>query len=197
MASTPFHYSPTIDKENDATESLDQCCSCSSYLEKLPPDVLKLEVLPKLLEEVRREEEEPGKKGLGCFYTIGRFAMVNRAFKQVVAASGLLPHVDELRWASDHDIPWHAYIDGSCGWCEETLEHHEHALAISRKALGEEHPDVGDTLFNMAIVYKAQQHYSDAASTYAAAADTYAEAYGEEHEETLNARRAAETMRSS
>ena len=65
----------------------------------------------------------------------------------------------------------------------------ERALAIREKALGASHPDVGQTLNNLAIVYRAQGKYTEAEGLYKRALVIREKALGANHPyvaETLN-----------
>ena len=70
---------------------------------------------------------------------------------------------------------------------EEALAEHAKALEIRRAALGDKHPNVGDTYYNMALAYEDCDKTAQARACYQSAAAVYEECYGPEHEETLDA----------
>ena len=66
---------------------------------------------------------------------------------------------------------------------------YKRALAIREKALGASHPDVAQTLNNLAVVYQEQGKYADAEGLYKRALAIYEKALGEDHPDvaqTLN-----------
>ena len=66
---------------------------------------------------------------------------------------------------------------------------YKRALAIREKALGANHPDVGQTLNNLALVYRAQGKYSEAEGLYKRALAIREKALGANHPDvgqTLN-----------
>ena len=96
-----------VDEYDDTPTSL------GWFLGALPVGVLEALVLPKLLdvlEQVPPEDDAAGAAaaavGLQRFAHLGRFLAANGACKRLVEASGLLPHADVLRWASQRDVPW-------------------------------------------------------------------------------------------
>ncbi len=55
------------------------------------------------------------------------------------------------------------------------------ALAISEKALGPEHPDVAQSLNNLAALYQTQGHYAEAEPLYQRSLAIWEKALGTEH----------------
>ena len=80
-----------------------------------------------------------------------------------------------------------------CGHVQTThakaLELYEKALAIQLKSLGNEHPDVGDTRFNIAILYHHQGNHAQTRMYYDGAYQVYQKAYGEDHSKTIDAKK--------
>ena len=77
------------------------------------------------------------------------------------------------------------------GELDEALEHHDKALKIQCKALGEESREVADVRCNIAFVYAQQGSDERARGLFGAAAKTYARVLGPGHEETQDALRLA------
>ena len=77
------------------------------------------------------------------------------------------------------------------------MEYFEKALRIREAALGESHPQIGDTLYNMAILYKKQSECRSAVEMLRKAAAVYTVSYGADHSKTLTALQQAEALESS
>ena len=73
----------------------------------------------------------------------------------------------------------------------KALELYEQALAIKLKALGPAHARTADTMYNMALLHRKQGNGAQAKALFLRCAATYAKCYGEQHEETRDARRQA------
>ncbi|MEH2367891.1 tetratricopeptide repeat protein, partial [Nostoc sp.] len=62
------------------------------------------------------------------------------------------------------------------------------ALALRRKLLGEEHPDVASSLNNLALLYDSQGRYSEAEPLYIQALDIFEQRLGVDHPNTITIR---------
>ncbi len=62
------------------------------------------------------------------------------------------------------------------------------ALDIQRKTLPENHPDIAQSLNNLAALYKAQSRYTEAEPLYIQALDIVERALGPEHPSTRTVR---------
>ncbi|MEH2179958.1 tetratricopeptide repeat protein, partial [Nostoc sp.] len=62
------------------------------------------------------------------------------------------------------------------------------ALALRRKLLGEEHPDVAVSLNNLAGLYNSQGRYSEAEPLYIQALDIFERRLGANHPNTMTVR---------
>ena len=69
------------------------------------------------------------------------------------------------------------------------------ALAISEKARGSEHPAVGTSLNNLALLYKAQGRYAEAEPVQKRALAIREKALGIDHPKTVAIRRDLQTLR--
>ena len=66
---------------------------------------------------------------------------------------------------------------------------YEKALAIRVKSLGPDHPSVGDTQYNIALLLKRQGKRPEAAARFRDALRIYIATHGENHPEVTDARR--------
>jgi CHAT domain-containing protein/Tfp pilus assembly protein PilF len=67
------------------------------------------------------------------------------------------------------------------GDCARALEHHQKALTIRRKVLGDQHPDVAASLTNIGQVYSGQRDYARALEHYQQALAVWRKVHGEQH----------------
>ncbi len=70
------------------------------------------------------------------------------------------------------------------------------ALALRRKLLGEEHPDVAQSLNNLAGLYDTQGRYAEAEPLYVRALALFEKLLGENHPHTSHARENFEIFQS-
>ncbi|WP_414572856.1 tetratricopeptide repeat protein [Nostoc sp. CCY 9925] len=91
--------------------------------------------------------------------------------EQITAVSPAIPHIAEIannliQYVSDKDLTWvfvgnatfyryKGLYDQASSWCK-------HCLKVTKKHLGEEHPDVATSLNNLAELYRSQGRYSKA-----------------------------------
>ena len=61
--------------------------------------------------------------------------------------------------------------------------------------LGPSHPRVGDTLYNLGVLYKGQKKYDNAYAYYTSAYEVYSRAYGSTHQEAIESLHQMEKMR--
>ena len=73
---------------------------------------------------------------------------------------------------------------GEQGKLDLALEYYANALEIKIAALGEKHPDVGDTYKNMGILHENNGEYSKALSCYEKVYSIRLESLGEDHSKT-------------
>jgi tetratricopeptide (TPR) repeat protein len=64
---------------------------------------------------------------------------------------------------------------------QQAIDLHKRALAIREKLFASEHPDVADSLNNLASAYQAQGNYSEALSKYQRALEIREKVLGSEH----------------
>jgi len=69
----------------------------------------------------------------------------------------------------------------------EALDCYENALIIKEESLGEDHPSVSDTLFNLGSVHRKLGHHKEASDYFLRSAMISARARGANHEHTLAA----------
>ena len=79
----------------------------------------------------------------------------------------------------DPQRPGHVYKEQ--GKYAEAEALYKRALAIREKALGADHPDVAETLYNLAVVYRPQGKYADAEALYKRALAIREKALGPDH----------------
>jgi tetratricopeptide (TPR) repeat protein len=100
------------------------------------------------------------------------------------------PHLVEvannlIQYIADEDLTWifvgnarfyngQGLYNQALPWCEQCLE-------ITKKRLGEEHPDVAPSLNNLALLYDSQGRYSEAEPLYIQALALRRKLLGEEH----------------
>ncbi|MEH1771889.1 tetratricopeptide repeat-containing protein [Nostoc sp.] len=91
--------------------------------------------------------------------------------EQITAVSPAIPHIAEvannlIQYVNDKDLTWvfignatfyryQGLYDQASSWCK-------HCLEVTKKHLGEEHPDVATSLNNLAELYRSQGRYSKA-----------------------------------
>nr|WP_235116116.1 tetratricopeptide repeat protein [Desmonostoc muscorum] len=110
--------------------------------------------------------------------------------EQITAATPAIPHLAEvannlIQYIADEDLPW-AFI-GNAGFYNgqglynQALPWYEQCLEVTKKRLGEEHPDVALSLNNLALLYHSQGRYSEAEPLYIQALALTRKLLGEEH----------------
>lgn len=81
------------------------------------------------------------------------------------------------------------------GKYEQAEEKHLQALSMRRRLLGTEHPDVANSLKNLAEVYRHQERYLEAESLYLQAVEIAEKRLGEKHPETVKYRNNLQVLR--
>ncbi|MEH2152698.1 tetratricopeptide repeat protein, partial [Nostoc sp.] len=101
-----------------------------------------------------------------------------------------IPHLAEvannlIQYVSDEDSPWpfvgNAWFYKAQGLYDKAAPWWEQCLEITKKRLGEEHPDVAASLNNLASLYHNQGRYSEAEPLYIQALALTRKLLGEEH----------------
>ncbi|QHG18398.1 tetratricopeptide repeat protein [Nostoc sp. ATCC 53789] len=109
--------------------------------------------------------------------------------KQITAVSSAIPHIAEvaknlIQYVSDDDLPWsfigNARFYDAQGLYNQALPWYEQCLEVTKKRLGEEHPDVALSLNNLAALYDSQGRYSEAEPLYIQALALTRKLLGEE-----------------
>ena len=72
------------------------------------------------------------------------------------------------------------------GRYDEAEQLYVKVLEVSRRVLGEEHPDTVGSMYNLACLYKDQGRYEQAEPLYVELLDIRRRVLGEEHPDTLN-----------
>ncbi|MDZ7967488.1 MAG: tetratricopeptide repeat protein [Nostoc sp. DedSLP03] len=118
--------------------------------------------------------------------------------KQINAVSFAIPHIAEvannlIEYISDDDLIWafvgNARFYNGQGLYTQAEPWYQQCLEVTKKRLGEEHPDVATSLNNLAELYRLQGRYSEAEPLYIQALTLRRKLLGEEHldvAETLN-----------
>jgi tetratricopeptide (TPR) repeat protein len=91
--------------------------------------------------------------------------------EQIKAVTPVIPHLAEAAttqqdWLTDDDLFEPFFGLGrfytSQGVYHEAVHWHEQCLSATRQRFGEQHPDVANSLNNLALLYQAQEHYDQA-----------------------------------
>ncbi|MEH1882627.1 MAG: tetratricopeptide repeat protein [Nostoc sp.] len=97
------------------------------------------------------------------------------SLKQINAVTPAIPHIgkvakDLIQYLSDDDLIWaffgNARFYNGQGLYEQTLPWYEQCIEVTKKRLGEEHPNFALTLNNLALLYKSQGRYNEAEFLY-------------------------------
>ncbi|BAY23125.1 NB-ARC domain-containing protein [Calothrix sp. NIES-2100] len=110
--------------------------------------------------------------------------------EQINDVTPAIPHIAEvannlIQYVSDDDLIWPFFgnvkfyngqglYDQAVTWCQNCLE-------VTKKRLGESHPDVGTSLNNLASLYDSQGRYSEAEPLYVQALELRRRSLGESH----------------
>ncbi|MEH1894249.1 MAG: tetratricopeptide repeat protein [Nostoc sp.] len=95
--------------------------------------------------------------------------------KQINAVTPAIPHIGEvakdlIQYLSDDDLIWaffgNARFYNGQGLYEQTLPWYEQCIEVTKKRLGEEHPNFALTLNDLALLYKSQGRYNEAEFLY-------------------------------
>ncbi|MDD1434838.1 tetratricopeptide repeat protein [Dolichospermum sp. ST_sed6] len=80
-----------------------------------------------------------------------------------------------------------AFLYKSQGKYDEAEPLYQQALSLRRELLGDRHPDVADSLSNLAALYYNTQRYSEALQSIQLAIQIYEQTLGTDHPTTQNA----------
>ncbi|WP_445635165.1 hypothetical protein NSTC745_07094 [Nostoc sp. DSM 114161] len=110
--------------------------------------------------------------------------------QQINDVTPAIPHIAEvanhlIQYLSDDDLFWPfignaRFYDGQ-GLYNQALPWYEKCIEVTKKRLGEEHPDVATSLNNLAELYRSQGRYSEAEPLYIQALTLRRKLLGEEH----------------
>ncbi|MFM7881158.1 MAG: tetratricopeptide repeat protein, partial [Microcystis panniformis] len=110
--------------------------------------------------------------------------------EQIEAVALSIPHIAESataleKWLEDKDlipsfVGLGVFYYGQ-GLYEQAEPWWEQCLEVTRRRLGEEHPDVADSLNNLAELYRSQGRYTEAEPLYLEALDLYKRLLGDNH----------------
>ncbi|MDZ8088507.1 MAG: tetratricopeptide repeat protein, partial [Nostoc sp. DedQUE12b] len=110
--------------------------------------------------------------------------------EQITAVSPAIPHIAEvanhlIQYVSDDDLFWpfigNATFYNAQGLYNQALPWYEQCLEITKKRLGEEHPNFAASLNSLALLYYSQGRYSEAEPLYIQALALRRKLLGEEH----------------
>ncbi|MEH2288098.1 tetratricopeptide repeat protein [Nostoc sp.] len=110
--------------------------------------------------------------------------------KQITDVTPAIPHLAEvtknlIQYVSDDDLIWaftsNAKFYSGQGLYNQALPWYEQCLEVTKKRLGEEHPDVAESLNNLAFLYDCQGRYSQAEPLHIQALALWRNLLGEEH----------------
>ena len=110
--------------------------------------------------------------------------------QKIIEVAPVIPHLAEVAsvqqdWLSDEDLIWPfvglgGFYEGQ-GAYEQALPWRKQCLSVTKKRLGQEHPDVASSLNNLAGLYSSQGRYSEAEVLYLQALELRKRLLGEEH----------------
>ena len=87
-----------------------------------------------------------------------------------------------------------AIVYNKQGNYDKVLEYYEMSLVIRLKKLGDDHPDVANTKYNLALLYKNKLNNKvEAKKLFEDCVRIYTTAYGEDHTETIDAKKKVES----
>ncbi|MFN6562351.1 MAG: NB-ARC domain-containing protein, partial [Nostoc sp. ChiSLP01] len=118
------------------------------------------------------EQAEELKRSLWrVMVAVGKEIPYSPTFEQIKNVTPAIPHLAEvannlIQYVSDNDLIWaflgnawfyqgQGLYDKAVPWCQQCLE-------ITKKRLGESHPNVATSLNNLALLYNSQGRYSEA-----------------------------------
>ena len=77
------------------------------------------------------------------------------------------------------------------GRYEEALDYYHRDLEITVRVVGQEHPQVADSKYNLALLHKKRRETDKARQLFLECEQTYSAVYGPDHSETQDAARQA------
>ncbi|MEJ6486604.1 tetratricopeptide repeat protein [Nostoc punctiforme UO1] len=110
--------------------------------------------------------------------------------QQINDVTPATPHLAEvannlIQYITDEDLPWvfigNAQFYNGQGLYKQASPWYKQCLEVTKKRLGEEHPDVALSLNNLALLYHSQGRYSEAEPLYIQALALRRKLLGEEH----------------
>jgi len=110
--------------------------------------------------------------------------------RQINNISSTIPHFTEvtknfIQYVNDDDLIWlffgAAWFYYRCGLYNQAAPWYEQCVEVTKKCLGEKHPNVATSLNNLAYLYKSQGRYSEAEPLYQQALTIYQCCTLEEH----------------
>ncbi|MFN6565614.1 tetratricopeptide repeat protein [Dendronalium sp. ChiSLP03b] len=114
--------------------------------------------------------------------------------QQINDVTPTIPHLAEvarnlIQYVSDDNLPWPfvgnaRFYDGQ-GLYDKAAPWFKQCLEITKKRLGEEHPNVAASLNNLALLYYSQGRYSEAEPLYLQALELMQRLLGEEHPDVV------------
>ncbi|WP_246275704.1 tetratricopeptide repeat protein, partial [Brasilonema bromeliae] len=114
----------------------------------------------------------------------------NATREQVTVISPAIPHLAEvannlIQCVRDEDLIWafvgNALFYNSQGLYDQAEPWYKQCLEVTKKRLGDEHPDVATSLNNLANLYDSQGRYADAEPLYLQALELRRRLLGDEH----------------
>ena len=77
------------------------------------------------------------------------------------------------------------------GRYEEALDYYHRSLDIKVRVVGQEHPQVADSKYNLALLHRKRRETDKARQLFLECEQTYSAVYGPDHSETQDAARQA------
>ncbi len=134
--------------------------------------------------------EELKRSLCGVMVAVAKNIPETPTLEQITYVTPTIPHLAEvaknlIQYVSDDDLPWsfvgNARFYNGQGLYNQALLWYEQCLEVTKKRLGEEHPDVALSLNNLALLYDFQGRYSEAEPLYIQALALCRKLLGEEH----------------
>ncbi|MEH2465747.1 tetratricopeptide repeat protein [Nostoc sp.] len=137
------------------------------------------------------EQAEELKRSLcKIMVTVAKGISETPTLQQITDVSPVITHIAEvannlIQYINDEDltsvfIGSARFYDGQ-GLYDQALPWYEECLEVSKKRLGEEHPDIALSLNNLALLYYSQGKYNEAEPLYLQALELSQRLLGEEH----------------
>ncbi|MEH1934842.1 MAG: tetratricopeptide repeat protein [Nostoc sp.] len=194
LAPIPWRLVESVETAKDAEQLEDSRVELESLHLLQGEDSYQLHQLIREFFQLKQAEfnqvEELKRSLCGVMIAIAKDIPETPTLEQITAVSPAIPHLAEvanhlLEYVSDEDLIW-AFIGNASfykghGLYNQAIPWSEQCLEVTKKRLGEEHPDVASSLNNLALLYYFQGRYSKAEPLYIQTLALCRKLLGEEH----------------